>query len=93
MSVSTTTSINTSAFDRAFEPLLTLLTVEQAARIADYRCDDQLQERIEELGRKANEGELSDEERAEYEGYARADRIISVLKVKARRFVESRAAT
>jgi hypothetical protein len=43
-----------------------------------------VQKRIEELADKNTEGELSSEERDEYETYVRANEIIAILQAKAR---------
>ena len=58
--------IDAVAFDRATEPVLRLLSRDQAARIVDFHGDEALQRRIEKLAAKANEGELSEEERQRY---------------------------
>jgi hypothetical protein len=73
------------AFDRAISPVIGLLSPEQAAQIANFHTDELLQARIEELAGKANEGELTNDELAEYEGYAQANRFLAVLQAKARR--------
>ena len=82
-------AINTNAFDRATDPVFRILTRDQATKIVDFHADDQLQDRIEALARKANEGELSDDERSEYAGYAQANKFISVFQAKARRVLAS----
>jgi hypothetical protein len=82
-------TIDTAAFDRATEPVLKILSREQALKIADFHGDESLHERIEELARKANEGELTVNERAEYQGYAQANKFIAVLQAKARRLLAS----
>lgn len=79
--------VDTAAFDRATEPVLRILSREQAARIVDFHGGDELQRRIEVLAGKANEGELTDAERAEYQGYAQANKFIAVLQAKARRLL------
>lgn len=81
------TAFDRSAFDRAIDPIFSLLTREQAQAIVNFRGDQWLAERAEELAQKCNEGELSSEERAEYEGYARANNFIAVLQAKARRLL------
>ena len=81
--------VDTAAFDRATEPVLRILSREQALKIIDFHGDETLQQRIEELARKANEGELTEEERAEYQGYAQANKFIAVLQAKARRLLAS----
>ncbi len=83
-------SLNTSAaFDRAVEPVLSILSKEQAVQIADFHGDETLQTRIEELAHKANEGDLTSEEQAEYQGYAQANRFLAVLQAKTRRLAEA----
>ena len=77
--------IGTTAFDRGVEPLREAMTLDLANRLAGFRPDPDLQDRIDELGRKANEGALSPEEREEYEGYNRANRFIAVLQAQARK--------
>ena len=61
------------------------MTPELARKIADLRTSPEVQERIDELADKCNEGDLTPEERAEYESYAHAVQLISVLQVQARR--------
>jgi hypothetical protein len=77
-----------AAFHRGTDPILRLLTVEQAQRIVSYRADAALLQRIEELAEKANEGELTPDERAEYEGYIKANRFVALLQATARKLLE-----
>jgi len=79
--------IDAAAFDRATQPVLRILNQEQARMIVDFHGDEGLQRRIEELAEKANEGELTEAERAEYEGYAQANKFIAVLQAKARQLL------
>lgn len=81
------TAFDRSAFDRATDPIFSLLTREQAQAIVNFRGDEWLAQRAEELAHKCNEGGLSGEERAEYEGYARANNFIAVMQAKARRLL------
>ena len=80
-------TIDADAFDRGTDPILQFFTVDQARGIVQYRGDAALQQRIEELARKANEGELTPEERAEYEGYVRANKFMAILQAKARKLL------
>jgi hypothetical protein len=48
-----------------------------------------VQARVDFLAERANEGALSDEERTEYEAFINAADFISILKLKARRHLES----
>ncbi len=64
---------------------------EKAKEIVEFRADPELQVRIEELARKSSEGQLSDAERAEYAGYARANTFIAILQRQARESLKSRS--
>ena len=74
-----------AAFDRATDMLLDVLSVEQARAILTLRGDDSLQRRIDELATRNNNGELTADELAEYQGYVRANKFIAILQAKARR--------
>ncbi|MGZ8845582.1 MAG: hypothetical protein ACXW3C_03880 [Pyrinomonadaceae bacterium] len=63
---------------------------EKAEEILEFRTDPELQARIEELARKSTEGELTDAERAEYAGYARANKFVAILQRQAREMINSR---
>lgn len=43
----------------------------------------ELEARIEELAEKSTEGELTDDERAEYADYVRANKFVAILKRRA----------
>jgi hypothetical protein len=81
------TAFDRSAFDRATDPIFSLLTREQARAIVEFRGDEWLAQRAEQLARKCNEGELTDDERSEYEASARANNFIAVVQAKARRLL------
>lgn len=83
------TSIDSLAFDRGTDPVLQILTTEQARTIVQYRGDPGLEARIEELARKANAAELTPEELAEYQGYVRANKFVAILQAKARKLLDS----
>lgn len=84
-------AINTNAFDRATEPVLGILSTDQVHKIVDYHADESLQARLEELAHKANEGELTEDEQSEYEGYAQANKFVAVLQAQARRRLASQS--
>jgi hypothetical protein len=79
-----------SAFDRGVRPVMKIVLPEKAEEVVEFRADPELQARIEELARKSTEGELSDAERAEDAGYARANKFIAILQRQARTLIESR---
>ena len=76
------------AFDRGVRPVMEIL-LDRADAIIHLRPDPQLKARIEELAQKSTEGELTDEERAEYSGYVRANKFIAILKRQAQHLTSS----
>lgn len=81
-----------SALDRLLNPVALLFSEEVAQRIATYQADAPTQSRLDELARRANDGQLRTEEQVEYEAYISAIDIISVLQAKARQRLRSQAA-
>jgi hypothetical protein len=77
----------TTAFDRGVRPLLQSVLLDKADAVLGFRPDPELQSRIDELASKSTEGQLSEEERAEYEGYVRANKFIAILRRQARRML------
>ena len=82
----------TSYLDRLLEPLTDVLTPEGAVALLDLRADADLQDHIEDLRRKANEGTLSTAEDAEYKDFVEAVDVISIIQAKARRFLSKQSA-
>lgn len=70
--------------ERFLDPLARCLTPEVASRIVNLRLDPQLQSRLDELAPKANAGELSPAELAEYEEYVEGIDLVAILQAKAR---------
>lgn len=77
------------AFDRGVAPVLQLVLPGKAESIVNFRPDPALSDRIEELAEKSTEGELTPEEYAEYVGYVRANKFVSILKRQAERIAQS----
>jgi hypothetical protein len=73
--------------DRMLDPVSRCLTPESARRLLDLKVDSELQRRIDDLAEKCTEGALTNKERAEYETYVRAGSLISILQLKARKFL------
>jgi hypothetical protein len=73
-----------NAFHRGTAPIFALLTPEQTRQLAELQADARLADRVSLLADKANEGDLSDVERAEYEGYIEANNLLAVLQSEAR---------
>jgi hypothetical protein len=75
--------------DGLLDPLSRCLDAESARRVAEFRVAPQVQKRIDVLAERANEGLLTDNERAEYEALINAADFISILKIKAQRNLKS----
>jgi hypothetical protein len=73
--------------DEIFGSLSACLSPEVARRIIELRAGKPLQDRIDELAEKCNQGELSDEERSEYELYVVAGSMMSILQARAKRIL------
>ena len=77
--------------DRVIEPLAECLTPEAARKIVAIRADVQTQARVDELADKANDGQLTDKERAEYDGYLAWFHVITILQARARTVLRDHA--
>jgi hypothetical protein len=75
--------------DALLEPLSRCLDAESARRIVGLQIGPPVQERIDNLAERANEGALSDSEWSEYEALINAADFISILKLKARQQLDS----
>ena len=73
-----------AVLDRFLEPVRESLTPAQARRLLEFKADEGLQAKIDELARKANNSTLSEEERAEYEAFVEAGNLIAMLQATAR---------
>jgi hypothetical protein len=73
------------AFDRVTAPILQLFSEDQARRVVQFQADETLLNRIDELADKSNEGELTADEKAEDEGYVRANKFVAILQAQARK--------
>ena len=59
--------------------------------VLSYKPDPALVARIDLLASRCTEGELTPEEREEYEGYVRANKFVSILWLQAQRMRNSGA--
>jgi hypothetical protein len=75
---------STALLEELIDPVGRCLTPEVARRIVELRASPALDARIQELGQKCNEGELSGEEQTDYETILRFIKFLSVLQSKAR---------
>jgi hypothetical protein len=77
-------TVDAGYLDRLLAPVTECFTPEVAERLVALRADPEIQARIEDLAAKANEGQLSAEERAEYEDYIEAVDLVGILQCQAR---------
>lgn len=77
--------------DELLEPIGDCLTPEVAERLASLRAPDSVQKRIDELARRSEDGQLSKEEREEYEAFVSAGNFTGILQSKARRILKTRS--
>jgi hypothetical protein len=82
-----------SIIDRLAEPFVRTLTPKVAQALVKLRADPELQRRMDELAEKCNEGQLTPDEREEYESSIRFGSFIAILQAKARAFLKNRRTT
>jgi hypothetical protein len=70
--------------DRLLDPLSSSLNEDAARRLVGLKADRAVRSRVSLLARKCNEGDLTAEERSEYDFYVMAGEFIAVLQAKAR---------
>ena len=78
-----------AVLDGLLDPLSRCLDAESAQRLAEFRADPGVLDRIDTLAERANDGALSDDERAEYEALINAADFIAILRLKAQRQLSS----
>jgi hypothetical protein len=81
------TTPETTASVRGVRPILQIILPDKADAVLNFRPDPALQDRIEELATKSTEGDLTEQERAEYAGYVRANKFIAILQRQAQQFL------
>jgi len=80
---------NTRTLDRLVEPVVRTLTPEVAKALVQLRADPELQVRMDELAAKCNEGQLTSDEREEYETSVRFANYLAIIQAKARRLLKT----
>jgi hypothetical protein len=85
---SETTELNDSPLARLLAPVGQGLSLDLAKELASWRADDEVQARIETLADKCTEGELTEDERVEYETYVNALDVLGAIQAKARRVLK-----
>src|SRR5437879_6532320 len=77
----------TLILDRLLDPVGRCLTPEVARRLVALQADPDVQERIDALADKNTEGELTAEEREEFDLYVQTLDVITLLQAKARKLL------
>ena len=80
---------DTTLLDGLLEPFGECLTPEVAQKLVKLRVSSAVITRVEELADKCNEGELTAEERAEYESYVHVNDVMTLLKARAQKFLQA----
>ena len=80
-----------SYLDRFLDPVVEYFTPDLARRIVALRADPEVEQQVAVLREKANHGTLTDEEEARYKDFVEAVDVISVIQMKAQRFLARHA--
>jgi hypothetical protein len=75
--------LDSTSFEKFLGQFTSRFTPELAEHFATLPPDPEFQARLDELGAKANEGTLTEEERTEYSTYVEAMDVVALLRVKA----------
>jgi hypothetical protein len=81
------TSQTTDVLHRLMDPVSRCLTPDTARQLVSLRAEPAVQERIDYLADRCTEGQLTAEERAEYETYVSFIDFIGLLQARARTLV------
>ena len=76
-----------SPLAKILAPMERKMTRDFARELLKLRADPDVQERISYLAERSTEGELTNEERDEYETYVHAINFVGILQSQARRVV------
>lgn len=77
----------TTIISEALRPITDSLTGDVAKQFAELKLTGPVQDRVDVLASKCNEGELTEQEKSEYESLVKVGNILAVLKAKARKIV------
>ena len=79
-----TQTTNGRVLELLLEPVSSALNEEAARKLIGLKADRKTHARVAKLADKCNEGELTPEERDEYETYVLAGEFIAILQAQAR---------
>lgn len=80
-------SFSTDVISNVLDPFTECLTPEAARRIVRFQASPAVQGHVDELADKANEGQLSADEQAEYDRYRSVFHFVTILQSKARAYL------
>ncbi len=83
------TEHETTLLDGLLDPFGECLTPEVAEKLVKLQAGPEVVAGVEELAEKCNEGALTAAERAQYESYVHVNTVMTMLKAKARKFLQS----
>ncbi len=75
--------LDSTSFEKFLKQFTGRFTPELVEHFATLPPDPEFQARLDELGAKANDGTLTDQERSEYATYVEAMDVVALLRVKA----------
>lgn len=78
-----------STLDRLVEPVVRTFTPDVARALVQLRADPELQARMDELAEKCNEGQMTPEEREEYDTSVRFANYLAIIQARARRLLRA----
>jgi len=78
-------SMSTTALDGLLDPLASSRDPSALRQIIEFRISSEVQARVDYLAKRANNGELTPDEDAEYEALIDGADLITILKLKAQR--------
>lgn len=87
----TTSSLN--VMSELLEPVSSALNADAAKKLMKVRHKPKTQARVAQLARKCNEGQLTEQERHEYEIYVLTGEIVAMLQAKSRSLLAERTAS
>jgi hypothetical protein len=75
--------------DQLLDPFVQCLDAESARRVIESGIAPEVQQRVSVLAEQANEGDLTEDDRTDYETLINATDLIAMLKLKAQRRLAS----
>ncbi|MDH3600307.1 MAG: hypothetical protein OEU26_11775 [Candidatus Tectomicrobia bacterium] len=87
------TEHKTTLLDNLLDPFGECLTLEVAEKLVKLRANPEIVAKVEELAEKCNEGQLTTDERDEYESYIHVNNVMMMMKARARKFLQAHSSS